>query len=204
MEDDVTRVFFNLIREDFDVIPVVDSSTCVGYVSRGSINRTDTGDVREHMNERVEPNFITPETSFDRLLEQLSMQRFALVGENRDLTGLVTRFDLNRPPVYFHLYSKIAQLEVGLREACRREEVTIEQCLEFSDAHQIKKNYRRYRNVVPDKFACARLSQLIKIVKNTDLDATLRMSRHSPDEVDLWDLNTLRTNIATTTLLYTP
>lgn len=194
--DDVTRVFFNLVREDFDVIPVVEDDECVGYVSRRTIDRTDSGTLEEHFTETVDPHFVAPDASFDTLLRQLSTHRFALIGIDRSLEGVVTRFDLNRLPVYFHLYSKLARLEVGLRNACRSYDLDLEAHLDYSNIHSIRRTYRWYRGVVPDEFACMTLGQLVMVVESAGLRDELGAEATAPSEVDLRSLNTLRTHIA--------
>lgn len=194
--DQVLRAALNMIREDFNTIPVVapDTGDCVGYIRRRDVHRASKGTVEEYMQTNPGNHTITEEAEFGEVLRELAGYRFSLVGVDHSLDGIITRFDLNRPPVYFHLYSKIAQLEVGFRKALRDRDV---KCIEhLKGTRTIQKRYRNYRDVVPDAFACAGLSDLINIADSSGLLQELRSGMSIPREVNIWDLNTLRTHIA--------
>lgn len=218
--DNVKRVFFNLVQEDFDVIPIIkidnDSCarydlshhqsrrllqnigdhSCIGYIHRRNLARTDSGAVQDHMEEDIEAKFVNANASFETLLDQLTRQRFVFVGDGHQLEGLVTRSDLNRSPVYFHLYSKIAQLEIGLREICREQQVEITDHLDCRKVRSIKRKYRRSRQVVPDLYTCTTLGQLINLCEGVNLFDNIGIEQTIPSDVDIWDLNELRINIA--------
>lgn len=195
-DDQVSRVTLDMIRRDFDAIPVVEngSDVCVGYVTKRDVSKASKGEVEEYMKEDLDARFASLNASFESLLERLASSRFLLVGDGSSLSGIVTRFDLNRPPTYFHLYSKIAQFEVGLRNQLRRKRVDYEEHLE--NPFPIKSRYRKYRDVVPDALACARLSDLINVAESCGLHEELAAGMSVPEEADVWDLNELRKHVA--------
>lgn len=194
--DQVSRVALDMIRRDFDAIPVVEegSEVCVGYVTKQDVSRASKGVVREYMKEDVDARFASPNAELESLLERLASSRFLLVGDGSSVSGIVTRFDLNRPPTYFHLYSKIAQFEVGLRKALREKGVSYEEHLD--KPYPIKSRYRKYRDVAPDALACAQLSDLINVAESCGLHGELAAGISVPEEADVWDLNELRKHVA--------
>jgi hypothetical protein len=83
----------------------------VGYVEQAALS---SGTVREHMRQLTPGDLIseaTPMPSVLRLLESRA-RAFVLVGSN--VRGLVTRADMNKPPVRVYLFGLVSLLEMHL------------------------------------------------------------------------------------------
>lgn len=88
-----------------------------------SISRSLTVEGTETIVEHAEPipteRCLDAAVSLDTLLIKLGQYRFCFVGESTDPDGLITRYDLNKFPVYHQLYDQLAHFEIGLRQLIR-------------------------------------------------------------------------------------
>lgn len=186
-DDDVHSVYLTLVRNDYDAAPVRDRDTgeCLGLVSKAELTGADTGTLADGYITNLDESRLIPVTaSFDELLTQLREQRFCVIGTADDIRGIVTRFDLNSMEVYFHLYAKFAQFEIGLRNAIRDYEIDWEDALleagiSWTDIKRRRKEYQEKSEVAQDVLDTLLLSDLIKIVENSRLQAEIEFDRSS-------------------------
>lgn len=174
-DDDVHDVYLSLVRNDYDAAPVRDrkSEDCLGLVSKAELTGADTGTLADGYIKEIDETRILPITaSFDETLDRLRGRRFCLVGEQDDIRGIVTRFDLNSMEVYFHLYSKFAQFEIGLRNIIRDygidwEDALLDAGIDWEDVKDRDEKYNEKSEVAQDVLDTLLLSDLIKIVENS-------------------------------------
>ncbi|QOS13603.1 putative S-adenosylmethionine-dependent methyltransferase (plasmid) [Haloferax gibbonsii] len=179
--DDVHDVYIALVKNDYDAAPVRErgSEDCLGLVSKAELTGADTGTLADgYINEIDESRLIPATASFEETLEKLRSRRFCLVGSEDDVRGIVTRFDLNSMEVYFHLYAKFARFEIGLRNAIRDHRVDWEEALmdggtDWEEVKYRKGKYSEKTEVSRDVLDTLLLSDLIKIVENSELRESL-------------------------------
>lgn len=175
--DNVHDVYLTLVKNDYDAAPVREhgSEDCLGLVSKADLTGADTGTLADGHTENIdEGQLIEVGASFEKLVDRLRNRRFCLVGSEDDVRGIVTRFDLNSIEVYFHLYAKFARFEIGLRNAIRDygidwEEALIDGGVKWKDVKDRKQKYSDKSEVSKDVLDTLLLSDLIKIVENSEL-----------------------------------
>lgn len=175
--DNVHDVYLTLVKNDYDAAPVRErgSEDCLGLVSKADLTGADTGTLTDGYMESIEESqLIAIGASFEETVDRLRNRRFCLVGSEDDVRGIVTRFDLNSMEVYFHLYAKFARFEIGLRNAIRDhgidwEEALIEGGVKWKDVKDRKEKYSDKSEVSEDVLDTLLLSDLIKIVENSEL-----------------------------------
>lgn len=105
---------------------------------------------------------------------------------DKDIVGLVTRFDLNALPVYGHLYDRFSEFEIGVRELIRTH------APDWEDETNEHIPYRGKRNVVQDKLVCAELGTLLSLIEEFELESKLP----TDEFVNLGSLRNLRNDVA--------
>lgn len=202
-DDDVHDVYVNLIRNDYDAAPVRDreSGEWIGLISRANLTSADSGTLADgDITAFDDDRLLSFDATFEETLERLRSRRFCLVGTRDDVRGIVTRFDLNSIEVYFHLYAKFARFEIGLRNAIRDRNVDWEEALldGGTDRDRIKKINEEYRAkgaLAQDVLDMLYLSELIKIVENSEIAIKVGIEELESG-VTLSDINSMRGAVA--------
>jgi hypothetical protein len=122
------------------------------------------------------------------IVRPLTDQRFLFPGQPESPDGIITRYDLNRLPIYHWLYDRFARLEIQLRELIRDSHWTYED----SD---ISLRNRGAGDLVPDRLANDKLSKLVDIIDEADLERSI-LSDIDVYEATLDDLVKLRNAVA--------
>lgn len=114
---DVTQAAEWLDERDYDSAPVYEDGRPIGYVTRDAVVDTPVDvsldDVIESLTVDV---LIAGDAPLDDVLEALYERPFYYLADRSEVTGVLTRADLNTEPVYQHLYTKLSRLEQVLRE----------------------------------------------------------------------------------------
>lgn len=106
-----------LRQNDFTAAPIYDTETeePIGYVEEERIE-----DSSEKIHRYVEyfdlSNIISTGANFQEILQALCRRYFYFLGGADELTGILTRADLNKPASYIHLYERITHFEEVLRD----------------------------------------------------------------------------------------
>jgi hypothetical protein len=102
-----------LCQKGFDVAGVQQdqSGQVIGYVTTESL--TD-GIVKDHLRVITVEQLTSEATPLARLLSILRNRQYVLVLSEREVAGIVTRADLNKPPVRVYLFGLISLLEMHL------------------------------------------------------------------------------------------
>lgn len=192
-DEQVSDVFFELHKNDYEAAPIYqnpESKTGVhGFVSRESIRSNDGDTVSDQLMELDEEYLLHPSTHLSHVIGRLAQKRFQFVGEPGDVDGIITRFDLNREPVYLHLFDCFSDFEIGLRKLIRQEAPNWQ---ERTDVHISSRPEER---LYTDRLACGKLGRLIDIVKSLNLDRDIRADI-AGYETTLDDLKLLRDSVA--------
>lgn len=191
-DDDASMVYLDMLYEDFDgSLVYADSSTrdtLLGYVARHELTFEGTAPIEANIEPPTADRCISLDAPIDTLIQKLATRRFLFPGQPEDPAGIVTRYDLNRLPVYHWLYARFAHLEIQLRELIRDSDWTYED----SD---ITLRSRGAGDLVPDRLANDKLSKLVDIINEADLAQSIRRDIHGYDAT-LDDLVRLRNAVA--------
>ncbi len=190
IDDSIPRVYVELMAADYDAAPIYDDTSAGtelhGYVSREQLRATSEETLETQVQELTHDVTITLETGINEVLNKLGDSRFVFVCDVDSLEGIITRFDLNRLPVYTHLYDCFSQFEIGLRDLLRSHSP------DWNDQTDIRVPYRGQQNVVSDRLTCAELSKIVEILSDVGLSSMLP----SASKVDLEELVYLRNAVA--------
>lgn len=193
INESASETYFDLHYRDFDAALVFDDpdqrTGVRGYVSRQRLRSGDGDALREQQQELTEEILLAPEAGIQALIESLSTSRFQFVGSPDEVQGIVTRFDLNRLPVFLHLFDRFSELEIGLRNLIRTE------LPNWEDETSVYVHSQSNDDLYTDKLASASLSNLVEIVDEAGLDTEIRRDIRGYD-VTLDDLVTLRNMVA--------
>lgn len=207
VDADASFVYFDMLYEDYDTALLVDaqaddtdiiagidvSADAVrGYVVREDLTLSEPQQIGTHQKELDRTSFIGPQQPLDEIFRTLGREgvRFRYVGSPDEIHGLVTRFDLNKFPVYQYFYEAFTQLEIGLRRLIRTEAPDWDATVE-----NVHISTRSGPSLVSDDLAEGKLSQLIHIVQEIGLEQAILTDIHGY-EADLNQLNRLRSAVA--------
>ena len=102
-----------LHAKDFDVVGVREDSggDVIGFVFRDSLK---AGLVRSYLQKITSEHLISDATPLASLLSIFKKRERAFVLEGEHVTGIITRADLNKPPVRVYLFGLISLLDMHL------------------------------------------------------------------------------------------
>jgi hypothetical protein len=190
--NDAPMVYLDMLYEDYDGSLVYEEDSTngnlVGYVARHELTFEGTPPIERHTEPLTVDRCIPPDAPIDMIVRQLTDQRFLFPGQPESPDGIITRYDLNRLPIYHWLYDRFARLEIQLRELIRGSHWTYEE----SD---ISLRNRGAGDLVPDRLANDKLSKLVDIIDEADLERSV-LSDIELYEATLDDLVKLRNAVA--------
>lgn len=121
----VSEAYLDLLYEDYDAAPVYrdpkSQTDPVGYVSRRDLRADKELKVNDVVRPLDDEILVDRNAPLSQAIETLGDQRFFLVGSPDKIQGIVTRFDLNRLPVFMYLYDRFSEVEIGFRRLLRQE-----------------------------------------------------------------------------------
>ena len=104
-------------EKGYDYAPVLEGGTPAGYVGIAEVaEESESKSVKHVMSDIRLQNIISADAEFDDILTGLEEEFFYLLGGTNQVTGILTRADLNTSPARIHLFDRISLLERGLRE----------------------------------------------------------------------------------------
>jgi len=172
LDEPVSKTYINLHYLDFDAALVFEDpdqrSGLTGFISRQQLRSAPGDRLRHQATELSSEYLIDPDASLADLINRLGSHRFVFVGERNDVRGIVTRFDLNRLPMFLHLFDCFSELEIGLRSLIRKE---LSDWEEQSDVHVRRRGSLELHR---DRLSMAKLSTLVKIVRECDIEQLVR------------------------------
>ena len=125
----VIEVLALMTANDFDVIPVVEEESWVGFVEKKDISTLIDNDrgkcISELQGKLLKPldkaKFVDLDdkkaNSLQMAFKYLTNQWF-FVGRSRKIEGIVTLEDFGKPAVSLYLLAKLLMVEAGLRRLC--------------------------------------------------------------------------------------
>lgn len=193
VDEPASETYFDLHYRDFDAALVFEDPEnrvgLQGYVSRQQLKSGEGAALSGRIEALDDGILLSPDAGMDSLIESLGTHRFQFVGAPENVEGVVTRFDLNRLPVFLHLFDRFSEFEIGLRNLIR------EELPDWEEQTSVYVHSQRDDELYHDKLAMASLSNLIDIVDEGDLDTEIRRDIRGYD-VTLEDLESLRNKVA--------
>lgn len=114
-----TEIAESLRRRDFDVagVKIREVDPVIGFVEGCSLKR---GIIRDFMKELTADRLVSDGIALPSLLTFLEARQHAFVLVGSSVAGIVTRADLNKPPVRVYLFGLVSLLEMHLGFWVRR------------------------------------------------------------------------------------
>jgi len=196
-----------LESEGFDVAPVIDGETVVGYAELEDLQDATADDqIGEHTNPVTLEEVISTDATFDEVLSALYEEPFYFLGGRNRLTGILTRADLNTSPAMIHLFDRITLLEERFRDLiCDeapdwKDRVPLDP--DIVDGIVERHADARRSNIELDEIHYAQFSTLATIISNIEAcwDACGFSSDHRASS-QLDDLTKLRNSVAHSQLI---
>ncbi len=186
----------------YDIAPVVDNGTPVGYVGFADLTEAPPDDsIAEHTRTISLERVISVDATLDEVLSALYEDPFYFLGGQNRVTGILTRADLNKPPATIHLFDRISLLEERFRRLIEaqapdwKETISIDQNVldEIEDRHQDAQE----ANLELTEIHYAQFSTLVTIISEFEAcwDACGFSSAHRAGS-QLDDLQQLRNAVA--------
>lgn len=177
VDDDTQHVVAELQRLDFDVAGVLqqESSPVMGWIDR---YKAGEGACHQWMRAIDPSQVVSDSTSLSSVVHVLALQPWAFVIAGHGVTGIITRSDLQKPPVRAVLFGLLSLLEMHLafwineyftseewrdllkperaamaealflKRVERNEEISLLDCLQFCDKKDIVASKSRLRELL--------------------------------------------------------
>jgi len=194
-DDDASFVYLDLYYEDYDAALVYGDPDQLedlrGYVSRADMSVGGQGTVSEHVLPLEDSVYLDPGTGLSSLIERLGRdnERFCFIGVDDAPQGVVTRFDLNKLPVYQYLYVELARFEIQLREIVR------EHVPDWETETDVSIFSSDVGDLAPDKLAGGSVGELLSILSEAGESSSVPCQLQDYG-ASLDDLRTLRNSVA--------
>jgi len=189
-----------LESEGYDVAPVIDGETVVGYVELDHLQDAAADDkIAAHTNPVTLEEIISTDATFDEVLSALYEAPFYFLGGRN-------RLDLNTSPALIHLFDRITLLEERFRELILDEAPDWKErvSLDPNIVEYIEERHAdaRQSNIELDEIHYAQFSTLATIISNIKVcwDACGFSSDHRASS-QLDDLTELRNSVAHSQLI---
>ena len=123
-----------LATNEYDVAPVVTDAGPQGYADIEVLSDAPSEAILEsHLSTISLSNIIGSDAAFGDVLTALyETPRYFLGGRN-EVTGILTRADLNKSPAYIHLFDRLSTLEERLTELIIKQEIDWKTTASFDD-----------------------------------------------------------------------
>ena len=198
-DKDAAFVYLDMYYEDYDAALIYENpdqlENALGYVSRAKLEITDLENISEHVLPLEGSTCIEPDAGFVSVIERLGQDndRFCFVGDPSNPEGIVTRFDLNKLPVYQHLFTQLARFEIQLRKTIRENVPNWDEIVANSEDVYISPG--DVGDLAPDRLAGGSVGDLLDVLSEADATESVpcRLQDH---EASLDDLRRLRNSVA--------
>ncbi|WP_256299335.1 CBS domain-containing protein [Haloarchaeobius salinus] len=106
-----------LAENGYDAAPVYANDDPIGFIHKDDVTTDDDGNtLDDHLTPLTIGHMISGDTSFTDVLSALIEQPVYFLGGHNNVTGILTRADLNTAPARIYLFDRITYLEEHLRE----------------------------------------------------------------------------------------
>jgi CBS domain-containing protein len=162
-----------LATNEYDVAPVVTDAGPQGYADIEVLSDAPSeATLESHLSTISLSNIIGSDAAFGDVLTALyETPRYFLGGRN-EVTGILTRADLNKSPAYIHLFDRLSTLEERLTELIIKQEIDWKTTVSFDDdtIKAIGKRYQRAQqaNIDLAEIHYAQFSTLTRIVSESE------------------------------------
>ena len=194
-------------KKGYDYAPVLDDGEPVGYVGESMVVGEPENKNIERIMKNIElQNMISSDARFYDVLTGLEDEFFYFLGGKNEVTGIVTRADLNTSPARIHLFDRISFLERGLRNLIDDVAPNWEEEVYF-DEDTIDKIDRLYEeakeaNVELSKINYAGFSAITKIITHyEDCWKSCGYEKEHKARSDLHKIRKLRNDVAHSNLI---
>jgi hypothetical protein len=198
-----------LSENGYDVSPVVEGEQPVGFVAIEDLSDVpDSASISEHHNPITLEEIISTDADFGSSLSALYDVGFYFLGGRNQVTGVLTRADLNTSPAYIHLYDRLSLLEESFRDLITAEAPDWKDNSEIDlyrdEIRDIERRYQQAEsaNIALEAIHYAQFSTLAKII--TAVKPCWRACGFSNGDVaerDLSDVTDVRNAVAHSNLL---
>ena len=157
----------------YDVAPVVDDNTPVGYVALEDLaDAPPDNPIGDHARPISLDRIISVDAAFGEVLTALYESPFYFLGGQNRVTDVLTRADVNKPPATIHLFDRLSLLEKRFRELIQerapdwKSDVSIDQGVvdDIVDRHRAA----RSANLELAEIHYAQFSTLVRIVSEVE------------------------------------
>ncbi|WP_123537888.1 CBS domain-containing protein [Halosimplex salinum] len=195
-----------LAGNGYDAAPVYTDDGPIGFIHKDDVTTDDDGDtLDDHLTPLTIDYMISGDSSFTDVLSALIEQPVYFLGGHNNITGILTRADLNTAPVRIYLFDRITYLEEHLRELIldtkpdwKTTPVTADELDDIEDRYEDA----QAANVALDEIHYAQFSTLETIV--TSVEAcwqTCDFSTKGGADSRLHEVTDLRNDVAHANLL---
>jgi len=157
----------------YDVAPVVEDRTPIGYVDLADLTDAPSDDpIADHARPISLDRTISVDATLDEVLSALYEAQFYVLGGQNRVTGILTRADVNKPPATIHLFDRISLLEERFRRLIETHAPDWTETVAIDDdvVDDIEDRHREAReaNLELSKIHYAQFSTLVRIVADVE------------------------------------
>ena len=121
-EDPSETVYQELDERGYDVAPVTQADEPLGFVKRDALSDTRTQTPVKNNVTRLElQHLIAPDADFETVLHALYDRPRYFIASQDEISGILTRADLNSQPARLHLFTHISLFEQHARDLIKSE-----------------------------------------------------------------------------------
>jgi len=194
-------------KKGYDYAPVLDDGEPIGYVGKPMlIGESDDKSIESLMINIKLQNIISSDDRFYDVLQGLEDEFFYFLGGRNEVTGIVTRADLNTSPARIHLFDRISLLERGLKNLIDDIAPNWEEEVYFDDEtlNRIDRLYAEAKeaNVELSKINYASFAAIAKVITHQeDCWKSCGYSKEHKAKSDLHKIRKLRNDVAHSNLI---
>lgn len=162
-----------LAANEYDVAPVVTDVEPQGYADIEVLSDAPSeATLESHLSTISLSNIIGSDAAFGDVLTALYERPRYFLGGRNEVTGILTRADLNQSPAYIHLFDRLSTLEEQLTELISKQEIDWKKTVSFDDdtIKAIGKRHQRAQqaNIDLAEIHYAQFSTLTRIVSESE------------------------------------
>lgn len=201
-KDTSETVHDDLVERGYDVAPVLRNSEPYGFVRRADLEGVpDKSRVKDHTVTIELEHLIAPDAGFETVLEALYDRPRYFIASQDEISGILTRADLNSQPARLHLFTHISLFEQTTRDLIKSQAPNWweETHLHPDVEDDIKSNQREARenNVDLPAIHFAQLSTITNVLTSHE-QCWQELGFNTDHEASSWldDVTELRNDVA--------
>ncbi len=210
--DDVMSVKTKMNENGFDVIGVreTENTPIEGFIDLHSLQNITRIPPLESKNKFNASDLISDSTPLRKVLSILESKQRVFVLSNNEVSGIISKADLNKTPVYLFLFGMLNLLEMRFLQIIRERYLTVSSLQEelsesrYSQALSLY-NERKKRNEEIDIFDCLQLCDKCNLIsKLTEVRKSFGFDSKSKFNAFFVDVIKVRDNLAHAQEVITP